>query len=149
MSSKCQRGLIVATNADKSEVIYTLMEPFHRHCRFFLIIFLTMQLYPPLNWVRIEGSFSVGVEAGWRREGVEGRCGKYSIWQRGLTSWKHNRRLVQLRAVPPWRASWNSGMQSSRWNGFGRDAMQRSKRKRGSERLLVRVGELVSKNKIR
>lgn len=87
--------------------------------------------------------------------GGEERCGNYSIWQRLTgrpTSWKHDRRLVQLGAVPPWRARRNRGMQSSRRNRFGCeacDAMHRSKRKRGSERLLVQLAEVVSADEIR
>lgn len=85
MSLKCQGDLIVAANVDKSEVIYTLIEPFHPFSRYFATVLCSS--------IRLSTAWIGGAERG-------------GFWERGalqklrrLTACrmcsKHDRRLAQ------------------------------------------------------
>lgn len=60
MSLKCQGDLIVAANVDKSEVIYTLIEPFHPFSRYFATV-LCSSIRLCTAWIGGGGGGGVGL----------------------------------------------------------------------------------------
>lgn len=80
MSLKCQGDLIVAANVDKSEVIYTLIEPFHP---FEIFCHRFMQFHPPLHSLNRGGFWERGALQKLRRLTACRMCSK------------HDRRLAQ------------------------------------------------------
>lgn len=140
MLSKCQQGLIVATNADKSKVIYALMEPFHRHCQCFLFIYLFIQQCSFIrHWTEFELRLFFFLSGGGGRVGVDGggeeRCGNYSTWQRltarpdVLKTWQTPRSAPSCSAVTSSAEQRNAKLPQKSFGCGACDAMQRSKRK--------------------